>query len=58
MIADVGGEPPMWLFLGGIVCSKSIRVGGDKFDEAIVKYVRREFNLMIGERTGEEIKKA
>ena len=44
--------------LGGIVCSKSIRVGGDKFDEAIVKYVRREFNLMIGERTGEEIKKA
>jgi rod shape-determining protein MreB len=44
------------LSLGGIVCSRSLRVGGDKFDEAIVRYVRREFNLAIGERTGEEIK--
>lgn len=60
MIVDVGGGTTdvAVLSLGGIVCSKSIRVGGDKFDEAIVKYVRREFNLMIGERTGEEIKKA
>lgn len=60
MIVDIGGGTTdvAVLSLGGIVCSKSIRVGGDKFDEAIVKYVRREFNLMIGERTGEEIKKA
>jgi rod shape-determining protein MreB len=44
------------LSLGGIVCSQSLRVGGDRFDEAIVRYIRREFSLMVGERTGEEIK--
>ncbi|MFA7079238.1 MAG: rod shape-determining protein, partial [Syntrophomonas sp.] len=44
------------LSLGGIVCNTSLRVGGDKFDEAIVRYVRREYSLMIGERTAEEIK--
>ncbi|MGI6227274.1 MAG: rod shape-determining protein MreB [Peptococcales bacterium] len=59
MIVDVGGGTTdvAVLSLGGVVCSKSIRIGGDKFDEAIVRYVRRQFNLMIGERTAEEVKK-
>ncbi|WP_031514154.1 rod shape-determining protein [Desulfofalx alkaliphila] len=58
MVVDIGGGTTdvAVLSLGGIVCSRSLRVGGDKFDEAIVRYIRREFNLMIGERTGEEIK--
>ena len=43
--------------LGGVVCSKSIRVGGDKFDDAIVRYIRRYHNLVIGERSAEEVKK-
>lgn len=59
MVVDVGGGTTdvAVLSLGGVVCSKSIRIGGDKFDEAIVRYVRRQFNLMIGERTAEEVKK-
>jgi len=58
MVVDIGGGTTdiAVLSLGGIVCSKSLRVGGDKFDEAIVKYIRREYNLAIGERTGEELK--
>ncbi len=58
MIVDVGGGTTdiAVLSLGGIVCSKSLRVGGDKFDEAIVRYIRKEYNLAIGERTGEELK--
>lgn len=58
MVVDVGGGTTdvAVLSLGGIVCSRSLRVGGDKFDEAIVRFIRKEFNLMIGERTGEEIK--
>jgi rod shape-determining protein MreB len=58
MIIDVGGGTTdiAILSLGGIVCSKSLRVGGDKFDEAITRYIRKEFNLMIGERTAEELK--
>ena len=58
MVLDIGGGTTdvAVLSLGGIVCSRSLRVGGDKFDEAIVRFIRREFNLMIGERTGEEIK--
>lgn len=58
MVVDIGGGTTdvAVLSLGGIVISRSLRVGGDKFDEAIVKYIRREFNLAIGERTGEEIK--
>lgn len=58
MVIDIGGgtSDVAVLSLGGIVCSESIRVGGDKFDESIVRYIRKEFNLMIGERTGEEIK--
>jgi rod shape-determining protein MreB len=42
--------------LGGIVTSKSIRVAGDELDDSIVTYIKREYNLMIGERTAEEIK--
>ncbi|MDN5323919.1 MAG: rod shape-determining protein MreB [Clostridia bacterium] len=59
MVVDIGGGTTdvAVLSLGGVVCSKSIRIGGDKFDEAIVRYVRRQFNLMIGERTAEEVKK-
>lgn len=59
MVVDIGGGTTdiAVLSLGGIVCSTSIRVGGDKFDEAIVRYIRREHNLMIGERTAEELKK-
>jgi len=58
MVVDIGGGTTdvAVLSLGGIVQSCSLRVGGDKFDEAIVKYVRRELNLAIGERTAEEIK--
>ncbi|KJS85460.1 MAG: rod-share determining protein MreBH [Peptococcaceae bacterium BICA1-8] len=59
MVVDIGGGTTdvAVLSLGGVVCSKSIRIGGDKFDEALVRYVRRQFNLMIGERTAEEVKK-
>lgn len=58
MVVDIGGGTTdiAVLSLGGIVCSKSLRVGGDRFDEAIVKYIRREYNIAIGERTGEELK--
>ena len=42
--------------LNGIVVSSSIKVAGDDFDEAIVKYVRRKYNLLIGEQTAEDIK--
>ena len=58
MVIDVGGGTTdiAILSLGGIVCSKSLRVGGDKFDEAIIRYIRKEYNLLIGERTAEELK--
>ncbi|PRR69244.1 rod shape-determining protein [Neomoorella humiferrea] len=58
MVVDIGGGTTdiAVLSLGGIVCSTSIRVAGDKFDEAIVRYIRREHNLMIGERSAEELK--
>jgi rod shape-determining protein MreB len=58
MVIDVGGGTTdiAILSLGGIVCSKSLRVGGDKFDEAIIRHIRKEYNLMIGERTAEELK--
>jgi rod shape-determining protein MreB len=58
MVVDVGGGTTdiAVLSLGGMVCNTSLRVGGDKFDEAIVRYIRKEFNLMIGERTAEDIK--
>ena len=58
MVVDIGGGTTdiAVLSLSGIVAKKSLRVGGDKFDEAIIRYIRREHNLMIGERTAEEIK--
>jgi rod shape-determining protein MreB len=58
MVVDIGGGTCdiAVLSLGGIVCSKSLRMGGDKIDEAIVKYIRREYSLAIGERTAEELK--
>ncbi len=58
MVVDLGGGTTgvAVISLGGIVYCKSIKVAGDKFDEAIVNYVRRQFNLLIGERTAEAIK--
>ncbi|CUH95503.1 MreB-like protein [Propionispora sp. 2/2-37] len=58
MVVDIGGGTTdvAVLSLGGIVLSESLRIGGDKFDEALVRYVKREYNIMIGERTAEEIK--
>jgi len=58
MVVDIGGGTTDMavLSLYGIVAKQSLRVGGDKFDEAISRYIRREHNLMIGERTAEEIK--
>lgn len=58
MIVDIGGGTSeiAVISLGGIVTSKSIRTAGDELDDAIVSYIKREFNLMIGERTAEEIK--
>ena len=58
MVIDVGGGTTdiAILSLGGIVCSKSLRVGGDKFDEAIIRHIRKQYNLMIGSRTAEELK--
>ncbi len=58
MIVDIGGGTTevAVISLGGIVVSKSIKVAGDKFDEAIMRYVRRKHNIAIGERTAEQIK--
>lgn len=58
MIVDIGGGTTdvAVISLGGIVTSRSIRVGGDEFDESIVNYIKRKYSLMIGERTAEEIK--
>ena len=44
--------------LGGIVTSESIRVGGDEMDQAIIVFAKKEYSLMLGERTAEEIKMA
>lgn len=58
MIVDIGGgtSEVAVISLGGIVTARSLRVGGNHIDEAIVDYIRREYNMMIGERTAEEIK--
>jgi len=58
MIVDIGGGTTdvAVISLGGIVVSTSIKVAGDKFDEAIVKYIRKKHNVLIGERTAEEMK--
>jgi rod shape-determining protein MreB len=58
MIVDIGGgtSEVAIISLGGIVSSRSIRIGGDEMDEAIISYIKRTYNLMIGERTAEDIK--
>ena len=58
MIIDIGGGTSeiAVIALGGIVVSHSLRVGGNKFDEAIATYIRKKYNLMVGERTAEEVK--
>jgi rod shape-determining protein MreB len=58
MVIDIGGGTTeiAVVALGGIVVSRSLRVGGNRFDEAIASYIRRKYNLMIGERTAEEVK--
>ncbi|MEG2338813.1 MAG: rod shape-determining protein [Clostridium sp.] len=59
MIVDIGGGTTdvAVISLGGMVVRSSIKVAGDKFDEAIMSYIRREHKVMIGERTAEELKK-
>ena len=59
MVVDIGGGTTevAVLSLGGIVYSRSVRVGGDKMDEAIINYIRRTHNLLIGEATAERVKK-
>ncbi|MBQ9564637.1 MAG: rod shape-determining protein [Synergistaceae bacterium] len=58
MVVDIGGGTTdiAVISLGGVVVSKSLRVGGDKFDEAIIRHLRRQFNLAIGEQTAENLK--
>jgi rod shape-determining protein MreB len=58
MIVDIGGgtSDVAVISLGGIVTSQSIKVAGDKFNESIVKYIRKKYNILIGERTAEELK--
>ena len=59
MVVDIGGGTTevAVLSLGGIVYSRSVRVGGDKMDEAIIAYIRRNHNLLVGEGSAERIKK-
>ena len=58
MVVDIGGgtSEVAVISLGGIVVSRSLRVAGDEFDDAIIHYIKKEYNLMIGERTAEDIK--
>ena len=58
MVVDIGGGTTdiAVISLGGTVVSTSVKIAGDKFDEAIVRYMRKKHNIMIGERTAEEIK--
>ena len=58
MIVDIGGGTAdvAVISLGEIVVSNSIKVAGDKFDEAVTKYIRKKYNMMIGDRTAEELK--
>nr|WP_081712256.1 rod shape-determining protein [[Clostridium] dakarense] len=58
MVVDIGGGTTeiAIISLGGIVTAKSIRIGGDEFDESIVSYVKKEYSLAIGERTAEDVK--
>ncbi len=58
MVVDIGGGTTevAVISLGGIVAARSIRVGGDEFDQSIIAYIKRKYNLLIGERTAEQIK--
>jgi rod shape-determining protein MreB len=58
MIIDIGGGTAEMavISLGGIVCSNSVRVGGNRFDNSILEFVRKKYGLSVGERTAEEIK--
>ena len=58
MVVDIGGGTTdiAVISLGGIVVSKSLRIGGDKFDEAIIRFLRKQHNLAIGEQTAENLK--
>ena len=58
MVVDIGGgtSEVAVISLGGIVVSRSLRIAGDEFDDAIIHYIKKEYNLMIGERTSEDIK--
>ena len=58
MVVDIGGgtSEVAVISLGGIVVSQSIRVGGDELDEAIINYVKKEYKLLIGQQTAEEVK--
>ena len=58
MVVDIGGGTTdiAVISLGGSVVSTSLKVAGDKFDEAIVKYIKKRYNIMIGERTAEDLK--
>ncbi|RME90988.1 MAG: rod shape-determining protein [Candidatus Hydrogenedentota bacterium] len=60
MVIDIGGGTTeiAVISLGGMVIADSIRVGGDEFDEAIMRYLRMQYNLIVGERTAEEVKLA
>ena len=55
MVVDIGGGTTevAVISLGGIVTSRSVRVAGDEMDESIISYIKRQYNLMIGERTSE-----
>ena len=59
MVVDIGGGTTeiAVMSLGGLVYSKSLRVAGDAMDTALVNYMRKEYNLMIGDSTAEKIKK-
>ena len=58
MVVDIGGGTSdiAVVSLGGIVISKSIKIAGDNFDESIIRYIRKKYNILIGERTAEELK--
>src|SRR5205809_1998554 len=58
MVVDIGGGTTevAVISLGGVVTSTSVRVGGDEFDEAIIQFVKKEYSLLLGERTSEAIK--
>ena len=58
LVLDIGGgtSEVAVISLGGIVASRSVRVGGDEFDQSIIAYIKRKYNLLIGERTAEDIK--